>query len=262
MRRRIMISARVGLWLACLSGCVRAHDRSYAPGAVDRAVASAERGADLMRPESADPAGCARRVQATFCVDFEGADPIGPGTWSEVDDGGGKGVISLTQVALSPPHAASLQSLSAGNYNLLLRKSFAGAVTGAKAIVALRPDGDLLPMAWEMIQGNTHYFIIGGLSSSAIELHVQRFTPPTELTELAYRNTSLPTSPINVWTEVELSFESTPTRVARFRVGNVEVTADLASEVPLESPSYVVGQWNTAAGRTAVVDDVGVWLSR
>jgi hypothetical protein len=271
MKRFIRISTRVGLGLALLaSGCVRAFDLIQLPGdsepGRDQSPATADRGIDVRRPDGADrpaAAGCARRVQATFCADFDGPDPISLGTWSDVDDGGGKGAITLSQVALSPPNAASLRSVaSAGNYNVLLRKNFVGAVSGAKAVTALRTDGDVLPMGWEIIQGGTHYFILGGLSAGAMELHVQRFIPSTAVVELAYRSTPLPSSPFNLWTEVELAFESSPTRTARFRVGDAELSLEVAAEVPYDSPSFVVGQWNTVAGRTALVDDVGVWISR
>jgi hypothetical protein len=234
-------------------------------GTTDAAVAESgvsDAGTDAS-PDASSEAGCARRVDASFCVDFEGSDPIGLGTWTAVDEANGKGAIELVQDAsTSPPNAASIRSVAAGTcYNLALRKSFPGTYSGGKVIASVLPDGNASTLIWRSARNGVLYLLFGDITPTDISLNLQSYSTEAGTQVLAYGTAPLPSSPIGKWSEVQLSFESSPTRLARFRVGKVEATAAIPNDFPLDDPSLEVGQWCTDPGRTVLADDIGVWLT-
>lgn len=216
-------------------------------------------------PDVANPSGCATYTDASWCVDFEKPNDITTTVWTEVTSGSGSSITLASTTSVSPTHAANIlvaQGAPACSF-VRLKRRFSGTLTYVRGRAAVRPSRDGVPIAWEIdLPSGVQYNILGVLySDPKLSIKIQKYDGSTNtVTLLTEKMVALDASPFDVWNEVEITAQTAPTREVTLRLGQTQVTAALASEVPLQDPALSTGIWCEDAPLAVLVDDVAAWV--
>jgi hypothetical protein len=214
--------------------------------------------------------GCGPRGDASFCVDFEGPNPLSLQVWSQVVTYDGGSVV-LADAGFSPSHAVRISGPPGDggfdfcSYETLTRRfSTPFSSLTARAVALLDPTTSVFTLL--VNDGVNSFVVLASMDGpTGFLLRLQRlFTDGGGETTTAPLGL-LDVSPVGTWTEVELVVEAPVSPAApprlRFRVGSAEVSMALPADFVRTAPQLVAGLWCDRWGSTVVLDDIAVYLT-
>lgn len=239
------------------------------PDAADGAVSDSgvSDAADETLPEASSPdadaapalSGCVAKVGTTFCADFDGTDPLA--LFSEVNQ-----PVAIQQAfAKSAPNGLSIDlgGDAGGCVFAGVVKNFVGTFTAAAVEVAIRPEtaGSVLTLTTYPEGGGGVFYNLMARIGGPMRIYMVAQKAGSTSIEYAEPEADTLVPLFNAWATMELSFETSPARVARFRMGGAEVQVDLPDEFPLRQPSFSIGTWCESKAVRYSFDDVAIWLT-
>lgn len=241
-------------------GDAGAVDDSRAPDA----IADSHTEANITVETGASPLpGCAGLRDAGFCEDFDHGDPLGA-KWTGIDHTP-LGTISLSDASFSAPYAASIDNADAhGCDSLAIQKFFAGTYSQARVQfrVLLRSPSSTAVWTTKSVDG-TYYRSLAYLTAGGgINLSLQAYHPDGGVDQIGGAQGTLVAGLLtDHWYDIELTIQATPTRIARLRVDDVEVTATLPVAYAMSNPNLSLGSWCAPSPQEITVDDVAIWVT-
>lgn len=207
--------------------------------------------------------GCARFVDAGFCMDFDGPDPLGDGNWTFIDRDAGYGGIDLvTADAVSAPNAArfatntpppSCSYVSAGRRVL-------GTPKRITVRFSLKPitTGTFFALVTESDASPSYSLLVEMLSMTTVHAFLQKAIPNDSVlvTENAI---DLPTSAGVAMNDVTI-VEDGVAHVVKLTFGPASLTLTLPNDWAPKDPLLRFGPYCTSSVRKFLFDDIAVWL--
>ena len=280
VRRRLLVCLSV----AAIAGCSLLTDLSSLSsggpltdgGATDDGPTSAttgdgggEAGADSGGDGSVPGAsGCARYPSATFCVDFDGTNPLTPPTWTESDvqDPTPAGTISLTTAApISAPNAARFELVTSVTKCRYLRlvKKLPGTFSGVVSRFDMRAeDPGVLFSLSVTVTPNLNYTILIALGvDKLVHLFAQQNVNGS-ITEIGGDNVDLDVAWVGRWINLALEYKSQPTKSVSLTVpGGRTLVVPLPATFVAIDPQVSIGPFCTGDLTRVTFDDFATWVT-
>ena len=279
VRRRLLVSLSVAAIAGCslltdLSGLSTggaladggaSGDALPSPSDGGRGEAGGNSGGDGGVPGAS---GCARYPSATFCVDFDGTNPLAPPTWTESDalDPTPAGTISLTAAApLSAPNAARFELLASGDKCRYLRlvKKLPGTFGGIVSRFDLRAqDPGVLFATNVTVNPNLNFTLLIALGiDRLVHLFAQQNLNGT-MTEIGGDNVDVDVPWAGRWIDLTLEYKSQPTKSVSVTVdGARPLVVALPASFVATDPEVMIGPFCAGDLTRATFDDFATWVT-
>jgi hypothetical protein len=265
MKRRLFSAPFVVVLVACNALLGNKLDGEPAPPSVDAspdARADAPLGEDGETPVDAAP-GCARYVDATFCNDFEGNEPLGGAFWTRTVNADA-GIITLLDASpVSPPHAISFEPRPRdGGSCVFLQKErvVPGQYKSARVHVAVRPNGvDTFFRLASEFSGRIFELLVRFDGPATTVYLIGQYTAPVQ----AFDNANAPLGPARAdqWITATLEVRAEPPKRASITVeGVASAEIDLPSDFVLADPAFAIGPHCASTSSRFDMDDFAIYL--
>jgi hypothetical protein len=211
--------------------------------------------------EAAAPQGCAAKPTASFCLDFDGTDPLVERSdrWDSVNSG-----VTLTNTAFSPPHATDIVVSTTNACTFAtLGKRFDGTYTAGRVELMTRLEqvASFATITFDIDAQSGHNVIASLVGTTQPQLYVQKFTQPSTSVDIANKVGSLPASVLDTWVPIVVGFETTPTRRVYLRVAGQEIEDVIPDSVAFVTPRFYIGTWCEERLAHQQVDDVAIFVT-
>ena len=209
--------------------------------------------------------GCGRYADASFCVDFEGPDPLGPATWTENNLTSTKGTIALSKSpVVSPVNALrfDLTKSGAGGCDyLVMKRAFPGSFSKLTTRFAMRAEAEGIHFTVNFQpQPNLAFTLIAVVGSGTLLRLFAQSYDNVDVVEVAGQNGQLSRTAVGRW--VDVTFEATTaTRTATLTVDDVKVGITLPAGFAVTAPKLVVGPYCLDHPAQVSFDDLAAWLA-
>ena len=217
---------------------------------------------------SPDGSGCARYPGATFCVDFDGTDPLAVPMWTENDalKPTPAGTIALTTSApFSPPNAARFELATSTNNCRYLRlvKKLPGTFGSVVTRFDMRAeDASVFFSLGVTVSATLSYTILIALGvDKLVHLFAQQ-NLNGNITEIGGDNVDLDMPWPGRWIALTLEYKSLPTKSVSLTVpgGRTQVVSLPESFVAID-PQITIGPFCTGTLTRATFDDFATWVT-
>lgn len=210
--------------------------------------------------EAAAPQGCAAKPDASFCIDFDGTDPLVERSdrWDGVNAG-----VTLTTTAFSPPSAANIAVDTTGGCTFAtLGKRFDGTYTAGRveAMMRLEQVASFATITFDIDAQSGHNVIASLVANSDPQLYVQKFTQPSTSVDIANKVGTVSVA-LDTWVPVVVGFETSPTRRVYLRVAGQEIEDVIPSTVAFVTPRFYLGTWCETRLAHEQIDDVAIYMT-
>lgn len=207
------------------------------------------------------PAGCAARLDATFCNDFESPNSLTTSVWSSVDSA--SGTIALTSsTSISPSHAATLVVQAGGSNCLYVRltRRFPGSFKriSTDLFVLSRSSAFIFSFSAGSSLASTSYQALLTFETGAgATMLLQKIASGT-VSEVGRSRAALSASAQGRWARVSAEYVEVAGTLA-FSVDGVSgPSLSVPSDFVLEDPAIDLGPFCAQTGSEVLFDDVTV----